>query len=196
MKIQVILGSTRPGRITERVAKWAVAEAGKLENVDVELVDLAEYDLPFFDEPISPRYNPNRVINAPVKKLLTKLAEADGYVVVTPEYNHSISAVLKNMFDYLDFQLTRKPVLAIAHGSVGGARAIEHLKAIISEAGAVAVPQTIAMHGASELLDADGNYVGDTTNPYGSDKMIAMVLGELVWWTSTLKAGREEAALV
>lgn len=194
MKIQVILGSTRPGRITERMAKWAVAEAAKLNDVEVELVDLVDYDMPFFDEPVSPRYNPNRLSNDRAKRFLAKIAEADGYVVVTPEYNHSIPGVLKNAFDYLDFQVAKKPMAVFSHGSVGGARAAEHLKAIIIESGAAVVPTALAIHDASKLLDAEGNYVGDTSNPYGPDKQVISVLTDLVWWTETLAAGRKVTA--
>src|SRR3954471_19006353 len=128
MKIQVIVGSTRPGRITERMAKWAEHELQSFPDVDVELVDLADYDMPLFDEAISPRYNPHRTPRPVVQKFLDKIAEADGYVVVTPEYNHSIPGVLKNAFDYLTFQMAKKPVAIMSHGTVGGARAAEHLK--------------------------------------------------------------------
>ena len=193
MKIQVILGSTRPGRITERMAKWAVAEAQKQANFEVELVDLADYAMPFFDEAISPRYNPNRTINEPAQRFLDKVSAADGYIIVTPEYNHSIPAVLKNIFDYVDVQFYKKPFLVLSHGSVGGARAAEHLKVILLEAGAAVVPKALSMHGASELLDAEGNYVGDTSNPYGNDKVIKVVLEDLSWWTETLAAGRAKA---
>ena len=196
MKIQIIIGSTRPGRITERMAKWAEREMQAFENIETEIVDLADYDMPLFDEAISPRYNPNRTPRPVVQKFLDKLAEADGYVIATPEYNHSIPAVLKNAFDYMTDQITKKPVAIFSHGTVGGARATEHLRAIISEAQAVSTPKTIAMHGASELLDENGNFVGDTSNPYGPDKAIKTVLGELVWWTETLKAGRAELAAV
>lgn len=196
MKIQVIVGSTRPGRITERMAKWAASEMEAFENIEVELVDLADYDMPLFDEAVSPRYNPNRTPRPVVQKFMDKLAEADSYVIVTPEYNHSIPGVLKNAFDYLTDQIAKKPVAVFSHGTVGGARAAEHLKLIINEAQGVAIPQFIAMHGASELIDENGNYVGDTTNPYGPDKTVKTVIGELIWWSETLKAGRAELATV
>jgi len=195
MKIQVILGATRPGRITERTAKWVVAETSKREDFEVELVDLADYDLPMFDEPVSPRYNPNRTPNPAAKRFLAKIAEADGYIVVTPEYNHSIPGVLKNAFDYLDFQVVKKPFAIVSHGSVGGARAAEHLKAVIVEAKGAVVPEALTIHGASELFDPEGAFLGDTSRPYGPDKIIANILGELAWWTAALKAGREQAVV-
>lgn len=196
MKIQVILGSTRPTRITERLAKWAALEAEKIEGVEVELVDLADYPMPFLDEAISPRYNPNRTPNKPAQRFLAKLAEADGYVIATAEYNHSIPGVLKNALDYIDFQIAKKPVAIFSHGTVGGARAAEQLKLILLEAGSAVVPKALAIHGASELLDADGHYVGDTSNPYGPDKLAQTVLQDLVWWTHALNAARKEPAAV
>lgn len=196
MKIQVILGSTRPTRITERLAKWAVLEAEKIEGVEVELVDLADYPMPFLDEAISPRYNPNRTPNEPAQRFLSKLAEADGYVIATAEYNHSIPGVLKNALDYIDFQIAKKPVAIFSHGTVGGARAAEQLKLILIEAGSAVVPKALAIHGASELLDVDGHYIGDTGNPYGPDKLAQTVLQDLVWWTHALNAARKEPAAV
>jgi NAD(P)H-dependent FMN reductase len=193
MKIQVILGSTRQGRITERLAKWIVSEASKIEDFELELVDLADYEMPFFTESVSPRYNPNPQHPEPVARLLAKLSEGDGYVITTPEYNHSIPAVLKNMFDYLTAEIAKKPVLVASHGSVGGARAAEHLKVILLEAGAAVVPPAVAMHGASELLDGNGVFLGDTTAPYNHLMLLGITLGELKWWTQTLKNGRSAA---
>ena len=190
MKIQVILGSTRQGRITERLAKWIATEAGKIDDFEVEIVDLADYDLPFFIEAISPRYNPNPQHPEAVVRLTTKLSEADGYVIATPEYNHSIPAVLKNMFDYLTSEIAKKPVLIASHGSVGGARAAEHLKAILLEAGAAVVSKAVAMHGASELLDENGVFLGDATAPYNQVILLGFSLAELRWWTETLQYGR------
>src|SRR5580692_10561136 len=128
MKVQVIIGSTRPGRVSEKVAKWVALEAKELSDTTVELIDLADYDLPFLDEAISPQFNPDRKPNPVAKKLLDKLAEGEAYVLVTPEYNRSYSAVLKNALDYIDFQFERKPVALAAHGSTGGAQAVAHLR--------------------------------------------------------------------
>src|SRR6266702_2850981 len=98
-KIAVVVGSTRAGRQTDKLAGWAAKEVGKL--AEVEVLDLRDYPLPFFDEAVSPRYNPERAPAPEVKKWLDKVAEFDGYVLVTPEYNRSTSAVLKNALDFL-----------------------------------------------------------------------------------------------
>jgi NAD(P)H-dependent FMN reductase len=195
MKIQVILGSTRSGRVGERVAKWVTTVASQMPDFDVKLVDLADYDLPRFDE-ISPRFNPNRTPDAHVKRWLETVGEADGYVIVTPEYNHSIPGVLKDAIDYVDFQFQKKPVAIVSYGSVGGARSAEHLKAILIEAKAAVVPEAVTITAPSAVIDENGKYTGDTSNAYGPDKSIVMVLGELAWWTKTLKAGRKQAVSV
>ncbi len=107
MKLQIIIGSTRPGRQSDRLAKWVANEAKNLPDTTAELVDLADYELPMFDEAVSPQFNPDRKPSEPVKKWLDKLAGADAFVLVTPEYNRSYSAVLKNALDYVDFQLAK-----------------------------------------------------------------------------------------
>jgi NAD(P)H-dependent FMN reductase len=191
MNIQVILGSTRPGRIGERVAKWVVAVASQQSGFNVELVDLADYDLPHFNEPTSPRFNPKRQPQGETARWLTKVAQADGYIIVTPEYNHSIPAVLKDAIDYLDFQIVKKPAAIVSYGTVGGARAAEHLKGVLIEAKAAVVPEALTLMNAAAIIDESGHYTGDPTAAFGPDKNLLAVLGQLAWWTKTLKAGRE-----
>ncbi len=194
MKIQVILGATRPGRISERVASWVVNTAAQNENFEVELVDMADYNLPHFNEPVSPRYNPNRQPEPEVARWLAKLAESDGYVVVTPEYNHSIAGVLKDGFDYVTTELARKPLTIVSHGTVGGARAAEQLKLIANESGAAVMPEHVALIGASAILAEDGTISDEAKNrPYGPQLALDNVLRSLEWWAETLKAGRDVA---
>lgn len=192
MKIKVILGSTRPNRVGERVAKWAAQKAGAVDGFEVELLDLRDYELPHFNEPASPRYNPKREPEAATQKWLDKLAEADGYVIVTPEYNHSIPGVLKNALDYVAFEMVKKPVAIVSYGTVGGARAAEHLKGIINEIKAVPVPEAVALHGPGEVLAEDGTFGGDTSSPWNADSLLGSVLEELNWWSKALAAGRAQ----
>ena len=193
MKLQVIIGSTRPNRVTERLAKWVASEAEQLTDTTVELVDLANYNIPFLDEPMSPRYNPNRQINAEAGKWVTKLAEGDAYIFVTPEYNHSISGVLKNALDYVTFELVKKPATAVGHGTVGGARAIMHLKEILSESQAAVTPKTVAFAGAGQSLDEAGN-LDETVkaNPYGPQAALKAMLEELKWYSDALSSARNQ----
>jgi len=189
MHIQVILSSTRPNRVGERVAKWVTAEAKQRSQFEVELVDLADYNLPHFDEPESPRFNQHRTPNAIAKRWLAKVAEADGYVIVTPEYNHSIPASLKDALDYLDFQFVKKPVAIVSYGSVGGARAAEHLKGILIEVKAAVVPEAVPIVGARAQFDERGAYLGDPAVA-GPPRALDAMLTELAWWTKALKAAR------
>lgn len=193
MKVQVIIGSTRPGRVSSKVAKWAALEAEKLADTTVDVVDLADYVLPFLDEPISPQYNPDRKPNPVAKKFLDKLAEADAYVLVTPEYNRSTSGVLKNALDYIDFQFAKKPVALVAHGSTGGAQAVAHLRAIMPGLKSVTTPTaTFVMGRAGELIDESGNIVDEEirANPYGPQGALKATLEELKWYSDALSAAR------
>ena len=195
MKLQIIIGSTRPGRMTDRVAKWVQQQATTLEGASVELVDLADYDLPFFDEAISPRYNPNREPNDVAKKFLAKLSEADAYIFVTPEYNHSTSGVLKNALDYIDYQFTHKPAAVVSHGSVGGARAAEQLKLILLETGLVVIPPAVAFVGIlsmNPVIEENGDLQQDVKDqPYGPQTALATMLTELSWYSDALATARK-----
>lgn len=191
MKLQVIVGSTREGRVSHRVANWVVQEAKNLSDTDVEIVDLAEYPMPFFDEPISPQYNPDRKPSAPVKKWLDKVAEADAYVLVTPEYNRSYSAVLKNALDYVDYQMARKPVALMAHGSTGGAQAVAHLRGVLPGLLAVTVPKaTFMVGGAGNLTEEDDLNEEMKGNPYGPQAALKAMLEDTKWYCDALATAR------
>lgn len=196
MKLGVILGTTRQGRQSEKIAKWVVSTAKEQEGIDVALVDLADYDLPIFEEPVSPRYNPDRKPVEIAQKWMDKLATFDAYVFVTPEYNHSIPGVLKNAFDYLDFQLNRKPAAIVSHGTVGGARAAMHLKEIISEAKAVPIQNFVAIVSpVSSVLSEEGILAEEiAAAQYGPHTALENLLGELKWYSDALAAARTATA--
>ena len=105
MKLVVIVGTIRTNRQSLKEAKWVVKAASAMDDVDTKLIDLADYPLPFFSEPMSPRYNPERKIEPAVQKWLDAVKDQDAYVFVTPEYNHSIPGVLKNAIDYITTEL-------------------------------------------------------------------------------------------
>jgi NAD(P)H-dependent FMN reductase len=192
MKLQVIIGTSRPGRITPLLAQWVANEAKELPDTEVELVDLVDYPLPFLNESISPRYNPDRHPDAAVQKWVSKIAEADAYIYVTPEYNHSIGGELKNAIDYLTFEMVHKPATAVAHGTVGGARAIMHLKEILSESRATIVPLAVSFPGrVGEHIDEEGVLSEELkANPYGPATTIKALLEDLKWYSDALSAAR------
>jgi NAD(P)H-dependent FMN reductase len=192
MKVQVIIGSTRPNRVSDKVARWVAAEAKNLPQTEVEILDLADYPMPFLDEPISPQFNPDRKPNAVVQKWLSKLAEGDAFVLVTPEYNRSYSAVLKNALDFIDFQFAKKPVALVAHGSTGGAQAVAHLRGVLPGLHAITVPRATFMIGrASEHIDEADNLTEEMkANPYGPQAAMKATLEELKWYSDALAAAR------
>lgn len=194
MKLQIIVGSTRPNRVTPRLAKWIYNQAKEMPGVEPELVDLADYDLPLFNEPGSPQFVPDRKPETAVDKWLLKLAEADGYVLVTPEYNRSTSGVLKNALDYIDFQFEKKPVALVGHGSTGGAQAISHLRGIMPGLLSVTVPRATFFIGASEGLDENGNLNEEiSSKPYGPHTSIEQTLADLKWYAAALGQARTQS---
>jgi len=192
MKLQVIIGSTRPGRVSDKVAKWVALEAKNLEDTQVEIVDLADYVLPYLDEPISPQYNPERTPNEIASKLLTKFDEADAYVLVTPEYNRSYSAVLKNALDYVDHQFKDKPVALVSHGTTGGAQAVSHLRGVISGMNSITVPKAVFIVGqAGTLINDEGELNEDVkANPYGPQAALLATLESTKWYSDALSAAK------
>ena len=192
MKLQIIIGSTRPQRVSHLLASWAANEAKNLEDTEVEIVDLVDYDLPFFDEPVSPQYNPERKSNPAAKMFLDKIAEADAYILVTPEYNRSYSAVLKNALDYADFQFKQKAVALLAHGSTGGAQAVGHLRGVLPGLQAVTVPSATYFIGqVREAIDGQGNLNEELkSNPYGPQAALKNMLADTKWYSDALATAR------
>jgi NAD(P)H-dependent FMN reductase len=129
MNIAIVTGSTRPGRNNIAVARWVLELAAKRPDANFELVDIADYQLPLLDEPIPPALG--RYSHAHTKRWAAKIASFDGYVFVTPEYNHGTSAALKNAIDYLYAEWTDKAAGFVSYGAVGGARAVEHLRLVM-----------------------------------------------------------------
>ena len=196
MKLGIIIGSTRQGRQTIKQAKWAANTAKNMDGVEVELIDLADYPMPFFDEPISPRYNPDRHIDPAAQPWLKKLEAQDAYVFVTPEYNHAITGVLKNALDYVTWEIQRKPATVMAHGSAGGARAEVNLKEILSESKSVVIPSStpLLMLGMSEQIDDNGNLTeAGKANPRNPQAALEAQLKELKWYSDALAQARSKA---
>jgi NAD(P)H-dependent FMN reductase len=130
-RIGVILGSTRPGRNGEKVARWVMEVASERSDAQFQLIDLADHPLPHLDEPLPPSMGQYQ--NAHTQDWAAIIAQCDGFIMVTPEYNHSTSGVLKNAIDYLYAEWHNKALGVVSYGAVGGARAAEHLRLIAGE---------------------------------------------------------------
>lgn len=189
-KVAIIIGSTREGRVSDKLARWVEKEAAN--QFDTEVVDLREYPLPFIDEAISPRYNPERQPAPEVKTWLDKVAEFDGYIVITPEYNRSTSAVLKNAIDLLAYEMEDKPVALVAHGSSGGGQAVANLRMALPGVGAVTLPQAVYFTDrVGEAVDDEGVLKAELRdNPYGPQSSLETQLATLKKYVEAFKTIR------
>jgi NAD(P)H-dependent FMN reductase len=187
-KIGVILSTTRAGRFADKVAAWLLELAAARQGMELELVDLRDYPLPFFDEPLSPLWAPPK--NEVARRWTKRLGAFDGFVFVTAEYNHGIPAVLKNAIDYSYQQFVRKPAAYVGYGGVGAARAIEQLRLINIEQQMAPLKSGVHVGGADFIdLLLHGKSFAD--KPHLVPGASAM-LDELEWWTCALKQARAE----
>lgn len=186
-KIAVVVGSTRQGRQSDRLAKWVANDLK--DKAEVEVLDLRDYPIPFLDEAISPRYNPERKTDAETQKWLDKVAEFDGYVLVTPEYNRSTSAVLKNAIDVLAYEMEDKPVAIVAHGTSGGAQAVANLRMALPGVGAISVPQALFFSDRlADAIDENGQLTQALREKESSlHAELDTQMKKLLWYAEALK---------
>ncbi len=190
LKIKVITGSVRTGRFNDKAAAWVVSELGKNEQVEAELVDLIDYELPFFNEAISPSMKTEPYADKSVARFTQKIAEGDAFILVTPEYNHSTSGVLKNALDWVYQEWNNKPVAFVSYGSVGGARAVEHLRLIAVELQMAPIRNAVHIPGEQYFPVLFGQAPAEPMFA-GLQKPAEGMISQLVWWALTLRFGRE-----
>ncbi len=189
LKIKVIVGSTREGRFSDKAAEWIAGEVRKQEGVEVEVLDLRDYEMPFFNEAVSPAHKQVQYSHEAVARFTQKIAESDAYVVVSPEYNHSTSAVLKNAFDWVYQEWGKKPVSFMSYGSVGGARAVEHLRLIAVELHMAPVRDAVHISGEQYFPVLFGK--NDAGELFASlTKPAEVMITQLLWWANALKDAR------
>lgn len=188
LKIAIILGSTRPGRNGEAVAKWTLEQAASRTDATFEIVDLLDFPLPHLDEAVPPSMA--MYANDHTKNWSAKIAQYDGYIFVTPEYNHATSGVLKNAIDYLYKEWNNKAAAFVSYGAVGGTRAVENLRLITAELQIASVRQQVAFSLATDFE----NYSTFTPSA-GHAAPAAIMFDQLVSWTTAMKSVRENLAL-
>ena len=189
-KIAIIISTTRAARFGEKPAKWIYDIASQRDDMSVELVDLRDYPMPFFDEVASNAWVPSK--NEIALSWQKKVAEFDGYIFVTAEYNRGISAVLKNAIDYAYPEWNKKTAAYVGYGSVGGARAIEQLRLINVELQMAPMRTGVHIQGADFMaVWQQGKDIAELTYLQQNAKDM---LDQLVWWTNALKTAREADA--
>ncbi|HKU27976.1 MAG TPA: NAD(P)H-dependent oxidoreductase [Candidatus Sulfotelmatobacter sp.] len=187
--ISIIVGSTREGRFSEKVAQWTQAQLAGRERVQSKLLDLRDFDLPFFDQAAPPAMPGRPPYAHPiVKKWTAEIASSDGFIFVTPEYNHSMPAVLKNAIDWVYPEWNRKAAAFVSYGGVGGARAVEQLRLIAVELQLAPMRSAIHLPISTLMAHFQGGDV-DAELAKSQSQADPMVDG-LLWWSNALKAAR------
>ncbi len=191
ISVKVIAGSTRQGRFSDKAAAWIAEELKKQPGLDVEIIDLADYEMPFFNEPVSPSYKQEPYKHPVVAAFTNKIAEGDAFVLVTPEYNHSTSGVLKNAMDWVYQEWNNKPIAFVSYGSVGGARAVEQLRLIAIELQMAPIREAVHIPGESFFPVLFGQADAQAMFAKAAEKS-ALMIPQLIWWAQALKEARNK----
>jgi NAD(P)H-dependent FMN reductase len=187
--LQIIIASTRPGRVGPSVASWIHQRAIAHGGFDVELVDLAEVNLPMFDEPKHPRFG--QYAHQHTKDWSATIKRADAFIFVVPEYNYGFNAAIKNAIDYLNAEWQHKPVGFVSYGGVAaGTRAVQMLKQVITTLKMVPVFDAVNIPFVQQFLDDERRLQPNDIMETAATAM----LDELVRWTASLRNLREPAA--
>jgi NAD(P)H-dependent FMN reductase len=182
LRVAVLVGSTREGRLGSTVANWFVGEARQRDDLAVDVIDLAEAALP-----ATPAREPSPEVARVLAAVTPRLAAADAFVVVTPEYNHSFPAALKAAIDWHRAEWRAKPVGFVSYGGrSGGLLAVEQLRAVFAELHATTIRDTVSFHRAWDEFDADGR----PADPAGCGAAAKALLDELAWWGLALRDAR------
>lgn len=184
LKIAVILGSTRPGRNGEQVAKWVVEQANKRGDAQYDLIDLKEVNLPLYDESVPAAYA--QYEHEHTQAWSQMIAPYDGYVLVTPEYNHAPNAALKNALDFLYQEWNNKAVAFVGYGSAGGVRAVEMLRLIAAELQMASVRSQVQL----SLFHDFENFSVFKPGEHHNDSLNT-TLDQLLAWSGALKSLRQ-----
>ncbi|MET3721359.1 NAD(P)H-dependent oxidoreductase [Arthrobacter sp. UYCo732] len=183
VRIAIVLGSTRPGRVGKAVADWVYEQAKKRSDAQFELVDVADFGLPLLDEPLPP--SRGRYRNEHTTAWAQVIASFDGYIIVTGEYNHSVPGALKNAIDYLYREWNNKAVGFVSYGGAGGIRAVEHLRQIAAEVQMADVRSQVSLPMATEFE----NYTTFTPS-VRAVQGLGPVFDQVIAWAVALKTLR------
>lgn len=184
-RIAIVIGSTRPGRVGDTVAHWVHEIAAKRTDAEFDVVDLRDIKLPLLDEQAPPSFG--QYANDHTREWSTLVDSYDGFVFVTPEYNHSTSGALKNAIDYLYAEWNNKAAAFVGYGSAGGSRAIEHLRGIMAEVQVATVRNQVML----SLFTDFENYTTFTPQSVQVDA-VGPMLDQLIAWSDALQPLREK----
>jgi len=188
----LIIGSTRPNRFADIPARWVAEAAAQRSDFTLEVLDLRDWPLPFFDQPASPARGGGGYANPVVERWRDRVREFDGFIATAAEYNHGPTAVLKNAFDTAYTEWNKKPIGFVGYGGVGGARAVEQLRMVAVELQMAPVMRAVHIGLEPSLgVMLHGKALDDYA--YLAESRTAM-FDQLVWWARALKAARDATA--
>ena len=191
LKIGIVISTTRATRFGHKPAEWVKSIAAERSDMAVELLDLRDYPMPFFDEVASNAWVPTT--NEVAQRWQKKVAEFDGFVFVTAEYNHGIPAVLKNALDYAYPEWNRKAAALVGYGAVGGSRAVEQLRLIAAELQLATIRTGVYIQGADFMAALkEGKNLKEITH---LQQGVRDMLDQLAWWSTALKTARQQDVL-
>ncbi|MGX9115950.1 NADPH-dependent FMN reductase [Mesorhizobium sp. BHbsci] len=190
-KIAIVVGSTRAARFADAPTQWIAKIAKSHADIDVEVVDLRDFPLPFFDEVASSAWAPSQ--NEVAKRWQKKVAEFDGFIFTAAEYNHGPTAVLKNAIDYAANEWNKKPAGFVGYGSVGGARAVEQLRLHAVELQMAPVKSAVHIAWADFLAVRQGEKKLDELEHL--NQAATALVNDVAWWAKVLKAARQADAV-
>jgi NAD(P)H-dependent FMN reductase len=184
IKVAIVVGSTRPGRKAEAVARWVHEQAVARKDAEFEIVDIESFDLPLLDEPVPPSMG--QYSKPHTKAWAEKIASFDAFVFVTPEYNHGTSGALKNAIDFLYAEWNNKAAGFVSYGSAGGTRAVEHLRGVMAEL-------QIADVRAQVMLSLSTDFENFSTFKPGPNhaKSVTTMLDQVIAWGGAMKTLRQ-----
>ncbi len=179
LRIAIIIGSTRPGRVGESVAKWVLELSKSRSDAEFELIDLLDYNLPLYDEPYPAAMQ--QYTKEHTKKWAAKIDKFDGYIFVTPEYNHATSGALKNALDFLYKEWTNKAAGFVSYGAIGGARAVESMRPIMAQLKIADIGEQVMLNLFTDFKD--GVFQPDPRH----EKSLSNLIDQLIAWGTALK---------
>jgi NAD(P)H-dependent FMN reductase len=188
--ISVIVGSTRPGRFSEKPAQWIIQHLQTRNDVEARLLDLRDFPMPFFDQPVSPaRPGRSPYENETVNLWTAAIGASDGFVFVTPEYNYGTSAVLKNAIDWVYPEWNRKAAAFVSYGTAMGARGVQQLRETMIEVQVAPVRSSVHIPVATLWAHFQGGDVGRGLAELAAQAQT--MVDDLLWWTAALKTARQ-----
>ena len=191
LKIGIVISTTRATRFGHKPAEWVKSIAAERSDMAVEILDLRDYPMPFFDEVASNAWVPTT--NEVAQRWQKKIAEFDGYIFVTAEYNHGMPAVFKNALDYAYLEWNKKAAALVGYGAVGGARAVEQLRLVAAELQLATIRTGVYIQGADFMAALkEGRDLKEISY---LQQGVRDMLDQLGWWARALKTARQHDAL-